>query len=170
MNGKKLLDNEQGLRKMRTLIEDRSIVMVASHLDRIPFSVCPATLQQLDEKGNLWFFASTDSCLFKDIGEDNRVQLLYSDRKGQKYLTIYGRAVQVPVEQKRDELWDFNLLKWFEGKDDPKLALLSVSPEHSYYWDDENNRTVSFFKRARAVIPKGKMPAWKKGLAGLWNH
>lgn len=170
MNGKNLLNNDQGLLKMRTLIEDRSIVMIASHLDRIPFSVCPTTLQQLDEKGNLWFFASKDSCLFRDIGEDNRVQLIYSDRKRQKYLTIFGRATPVLTEQKMDELWDFNLLKWFEGKNDPKLALLSVSPEHSNYWDDENNRAVSFFKRARAAMPKGKIPAWKKGLTGLWNH
>lgn len=167
MNEKNYMMNKEGLRKMRTLIDEQKIVMMASQLDKTPFSVCPMTLQQMDEKGDLWFFTSKESGLFKDIEHDNRVQIIYSDEKKQKYLSIFGNATHVIAEQKKDELWNSNLLNWFEGKDDPNLALLSVNMQNSYYWDNENNELVSFFKMADIAVSTDPSNGTEKGYVNL---
>ena len=63
--------NKEGIKKMKSLIEASKVVMLATRLDKIPFSVCPMTLQQIDENGDIWFFSSKDSDHFKDINHDN---------------------------------------------------------------------------------------------------
>ena len=60
MNKRNYMKNEEGLRKVRTLIDEQKTVMMASNLNTIPFSVCPMTVQQMDEKGDLWFFVSKE--------------------------------------------------------------------------------------------------------------
>lgn len=157
MNERNYLKNKEGIRKMRALIEDYKVVMMASQLDKTPFSICPMTLLQMDAKGDLWFFTAKDSGLFGDIGHDNRVQIIYCDQKRQKYLSIFGSATHIMDDQKKDELWNCGLLDWFEGKDDPNLALLSVDPQNAYYWDSENNLPVSFFEVAVHAV-SGESP------------
>lgn len=137
--------DEKTLEKIRHLMDDVKVVMMATRLDKIPFSVCPMTLQQIDEKGDLWLFSSKESSHFDDIEFDNRVQILYSDEKKQKYLSIYGNATHVVDDQKKDELWEPSLTNWFKGKDDPNLVLLNINIRNTYSWDTEENKLVSFF-------------------------
>ena len=92
MNDKNLTRNREGLNKIRQLIEVQKIVMMASRLDKIPFWVCPMTILEMDDQGDLWFFTSKKSGVFQDIEYDNRVQLLYSDEDTQKYVSIFGNA------------------------------------------------------------------------------
>lgn len=167
MNERNYKENEEGLRKIRTMIDEQKTVMMASQLDKTPFSVCPMILQQMDEKGDLWFFTSKSSGLFKDIEKDNRVQIIYSDERKQKYLSIFGNATHVIAEQKKDELWNCALLKWFTGKEDPDLALLSVNLQNSYYWDNENNKPVPFFKMDPSLLSKEKSKKSEKGYVNL---
>ena len=101
MDKKNYMKNPEGLRQIRTLIDEQKTVMMASHLDKIPFSICPMTLQQMDEKGDLWFFASQVSDLFKDIAKDNRVQIIYTDNQKQTYISIFGNATHIIANQKK---------------------------------------------------------------------
>jgi len=167
MDKKNYMKNPEGLRQIRTLIDEQKTVMMASHLDKTPFSVCPMTLQQMDEKGDLWFFASQDSDLFKDIEKDNRVQIIYADDKKQTYISIFGNATHIIANQKKEELWNSNLLNWFEGKDDPNLALISVNMENAYFWDNENSKLVSFFKIGKGGSVKEESGARSKGFVNL---
>ena len=136
--------NEGKLEKIRSLIDEVKVVMMATRLDKIPFSVCPMTLQEIDKQGDLWFFSSKESSHFDDIEYDNRVQIMYSDEDKQRYMSIYGNATHIVDDQKIDELWNPMLTNWFEGKDDPDLVLLSVNIKNTYYWDTEENKLVSF--------------------------
>lgn len=34
-----------------------------------------------------------------------------------------------------DDIWDKDAAAWFDGKDDPNLRLVTVSPEFAEYWD-----------------------------------
>jgi general stress protein 26 len=36
-------------------------------------------------------------------------------------------------------LWNPFIAAWFEGKDDPKLVLLRLDPEHAEVWLNESN-------------------------------
>ncbi|WP_421813542.1 pyridoxamine 5'-phosphate oxidase family protein [Flagellimonas sp.] len=167
MDKKNYMKNPEGLRQIRTLIDEQKTVMMASHLDKIPFSICPMTLQQMDEKGDLWFFASQVSDLFKDIAKDNRVQIIYTDNQKQTYISIFGNATHIIANQKKEELWNSNLLNWFKGKDDSNLALISVNMENAYYWDNENAKLISFFKIGKDGSVKESSASSAKGFVNL---
>ena len=42
---------------------------------------------------------------------------------------------------------------WFQdGPEDPKVSLISVTPESSQYWDTKHNKLVSILKIAASVV------------------
>jgi len=170
MSEKKKVEDREGLRKIKALIEDFKVVMMASNMGKIPFSVSPMTLLKMEDTGELWFFTSKNSGLYRDIGEDPRVQVLYCDQKKQRYLSIYGHAAPVDAVGKKAELWNCGLLKWFEGKDDPNLVLLGISQIEAFYWDNENNEPVSLFKKIQEAISASAPVTDSKGNTKLWNH
>jgi general stress protein 26 len=162
MKEKDYTKDDKGIMKMRELLNDvPGTVMMATDLEKIPFSVCPMTLQQMDEQGDLWIFADRDSDHFKDIERDNRVQLMYFDESNQKYVSLFGNATHIVDAHKVDELWNDGLNEWFDGKKDPNLVLLNINIENAYYWDNGVKKTVSLF---------GHKTRAEKGHIDLQNH
>lgn len=146
MSTRNYIKSKTGLEKVRQLVDAPKIVMLATKLEKTPFDVCPMTLLQMDEQGDLWFISSKESEHFKDITYDNRVQILYQDETQNKYISIFGNATHIVDEKKLGELWNPNMTKWFEGKNDERLALLNVNMENAHYWDSKLNKSVSFFE------------------------
>lgn len=155
---------------MRTLIDAPKTVMLATQLNKTPFSVCPMTLQQMDSKGDLWFFTSKTSDNFTDITNDNRVQIIYTDNDKQRYISIYGNATHVVDDTKVEELWSPMLNTWFEGSEDSNLALINVNMENAFYWDTKQNKLVSFFKIVEGSITDSTPNLGEKGHVNLQNH
>ena len=143
MNTNNIREQEEGLQKVRSILDHINIFMMATNLKKVPFSVCPMTLQQMDEQGGLWFFTARDSDHFRDIEKDNKVQLIASNDKAQKYLSIYGNATHIIDHKKIDELWNPMLKAWFNGKDDPNLALININMESAYYWNNYESKMTS---------------------------
>ncbi len=53
---------------------------------------------------------------------------------------------------------------WFkDGKDDPKVTVIRVSPEESYYWDTQNGRMISLLKIAVAAVTGKEMDGGVEG-------
>jgi len=161
--------NKEGIEKIRSLVEASKVVMLATRLDEIPFSVCPITLQEIDKQGNIWFFSSKDSGHFNDIEFDNRVQIIYSDDDEQTYISIFGNAKYVVDENKVDELWSPMLKNWYEGKDDPNLVLLKINIDSAYYWDTDESKLVSFFKLIAGIASDDNTNLGNKGEINLQN-
>lgn len=170
MSNKNYTKDKDGLQKMRQLIELPKIVMMATRLDKIPFSICPMTLLEIDEQGDLWFFAAKNSDNFKDIEYDNRVQLIYTDEREQKYISIFGNATHIIDQKKVDELWSPMLKTWFEGKDDPNLVLLNINMENAYYWENAISKLVSFFTTAKSPLGDSDTEKINKGYIDMQNH
>lgn len=170
MNDKNLTRNREGLNKIRQLIEVQKIVMMASRLDKIPFSVCPMTILEMDDQGDLWFFTSKKSGVFQDIEYDNRVQLLYSDEDTQKYVSIFGNASHIIDNEKVEALWNPMMNHWFDGKDDPDLVLLNINMEHAYYWNNDTNALVSFFELIEGGLTNTKTDLGKQGPIDLQTY
>ena len=158
--------DKKGLQKIRTLIEEYKVIMLATRLHKVPFSVCPMTLLQMDDQGDLWFFTSKESEHFTHIAHDNRVQILYTDERKQSYISIFGNASHIVDEKKISELWNPMLNSWFEGKEDTNLALLNVNMEQAYYWDSKINKLVSFFD----VLEENLTDLRQKGYVNLQSY
>lgn len=160
----------KGLQKIRALLQDTRISMMATNLEKIPFSICPMTLQEMDKQGNLWFFTSKNSDHFRNIEKDNRVQLIFSNENEQQYLSIYGKAMHTIDDQRLDSLWNPMLKAWFSGKDDPNLALLCVNMESAYYWDSDQNSLVTLYQLAKAATTGQTAKIGEKGHVDLQNQ
>ena len=41
---------------------------------------------------------------------------------------------------------------WFDGKDDPNVSVIRVTPEETYYWEPKVGKFVSMLNFATAAI------------------
>ncbi|MEP6926878.1 MAG: pyridoxamine 5'-phosphate oxidase family protein, partial [Ginsengibacter sp.] len=76
-----------------------------------------------------------------------------SNQSSSEYLSIFGTAEIIFDKNKIEEMWSPIAKAWFtEGKDDPSISLLKVTPQEGYYWDTKNNKMISLIKIATAIV------------------
>lgn len=154
----KNLDRTEAIEKLKELIKHNSICMFTSRLTQEPFQTRPMSTAQVDDDGSLWFLSASDSSKNEEIGYDPQVQLFYVNTSDSEYLTVFGKASVVRDDQKIREVWTPIAKAWFkDGKDDPRVTLIKVTPEEAYYWDTKTNKMVSMIKILTAAVT-GKTP------------
>ena len=113
----------------------------------------PLTTQQLDNEGNLWFFASDEAAFMFDLPKHPDVNISYSDPERNLYLSISGRAHVLKDRAKARELWTAAARSWFpDGVDDPHLTLIRVRIESAEYWDAGSTKMKQLVQIARSAI------------------
>lgn len=162
--------DNKGQKKIRKLLNETKVFMMITNLEKAPFSVCPMTLQEMDEKGDLWFFTPRDSDHFRDIEKDNRVQLISSNRKKQYYLSVYGKATHIIDQKKVNQLWNPALYTWFNGKQDPNIALVNINMETAHYWDGMQSVALSLLKFKGYETELNAIELGEEGHINLQNH
>jgi general stress protein 26 len=119
------------------------------------------------EDGALWFLTRVPSAKTAEIGDNQKVNVSYSARKDDRYVSVSGAASVVRDAARVKDLWDRDHKAWFSGgKDDPELAVLRVNVEHVEFWDARAGRMVPLAgpfeapaKPAAAAPPPPKGPA-----------
>ena len=152
------LTASDAVKKIREIAKDANICMFVTNLTKLPLAGRPMATQEVDDEGNIWFMSDKNSDKDHNIKRDDRVQLFYSHTGNYEYLSIFGKAELINDKSKIEELWTPMAKTWFkEGKDDPAIELIKVSPEDAYYWDTKNNKMISLIKFAMSsvgIIPK----------------
>lgn len=158
MGDRKNLSNKEAIEKIKALAKAADICMFATNLMQLPLAARPMSTQEVDEEGCLWFFCKDKTELKRDIDNDDRVQLFYSNKSASEYLSIYGTATVIKDEAKAKELWSAMVKAWFpDGADDPELRIIKVEPAEAYYWDTKHNRMVSLLKILASTITGNEM-------------
>lgn len=159
------LTANEAVEKIREIANNANICMFVTSLTNLPLAGRPMATQEVDEEGNIWFMSDRNSNKDYEIEKDNRVQLFYSNTSNYEYLSIYGHAQLVNDRSKIEELWTPMAKTWFkEGKDDPAIQLIKVTPADVYYWDTKNNKMVSLIKFAMGAV--GITPKDDGGIEG----
>lgn len=94
----------------------------------------PMTAQFEVERGPIWFFTASDSLLVRQLASSRRATFAFSAKGHDLFASVQG---QLQVDNDRaviDRLWNAFIAAWYEGKDDPKLTLLRLDPEHAEIW------------------------------------
>jgi general stress protein 26 len=152
-DNRKDLFNRKAINKLKELTEEARVCMFETILPSPPYNLRPMNIMETDDSGKLWFFSKKDSDKNREISHNPHVQLSFSNLGDSEYLSIYGRAEIVIDRQKFGELWNPLVKAWFpEGKDDPNLSLICVTPLNVYYWDTQHNKMVTLFKLAASAI------------------
>jgi general stress protein 26 len=140
MGNTKNLISSEAIEKIKELAESANTCHFVTGLSQSPLSSRPMATQKVDEDGSLWFMS-------------DKVQLFYSNQSNSEYLSIFGEAEILFDKDLVDEMWKPIAKAWFtEGKDDPAISLIKVTPREGYYWDTKNNKMVALIKIAAAVV------------------
>ncbi|KMQ68317.1 general stress protein [Chryseobacterium sp. FH2] len=147
------LTHQEAIKKIKELSESARICMFCTELGNVPVNSRPMTLQETDDSGNLWFISSDISNKNFEIKEDRRVQLFFMNNSDSQYLSVYGNASVYKDKTTIEDKWSPLAKAWFEeGKDDPKVSIIRVEPEETYYWDTKAGKLVSLFSFVASAI------------------
>lgn len=107
----------------------------------------------VDDKGNLWFFTSSNSHKASEIERTPNVNVSFIDTDQQHYISISGAAELVHDKQKIKELWKPILKAWFpDGPDQPDVALLKVKVSKAEYWDTPSSTIAQAISFVSAIL------------------
>ena len=86
------------------------------------------------EAGVLWIFTAKDHDLTRAMGQSNRAIASYSAKGHDLFASLRG-TLRIDNERATvDRLWSPIVAEWYEGKDDPKLALVRFDIDHAKIW------------------------------------
>ena len=103
----------------------------------------PMSTSAVDDDGTLWFMTRDDSEKCRHLMLRSDVRLTYSVSSRSEYLTLEGEAALVRDAAKISDLWSPLAKTWFpQGKEDPAIVLIRVTPRAGHYWDTKHNKMV----------------------------
>lgn len=150
------LDHQKAVEKLKELSESARVCMFCTELDKLPANTRPMSLQETDKEGNLWFISSDKSNKNVEIKEDNRVQLYFMNNGSSEYLSIFGKAFIYKDKSTIEDKWSALANAWFDGKDDPNVSIIRVTPDETYYWDTKAGKLVTMLSFVAAAITGDK--------------
>ncbi|MES2575891.1 MAG: pyridoxamine 5'-phosphate oxidase family protein [Bacteroidota bacterium] len=147
------LYNKESIDKLKSLVNDIKVAVFCTELSKVPIHSRPMSVQEVDDEGNLWFISSKTSNKNFEIELDNQVQLFFSNVSNSQYLSLYGLATIYKDQEKIDELWTPIAKAWFDqGKEDPNVTVIKVTPSDAYYWDSKDGKIITLLKMASAAV------------------
>jgi general stress protein 26 len=159
------LNAGEGIKKLKQLVDDIDICLFCTDLKTDDGATCrPMSRQEVDEDGSIWFFSEIDSDKNIGIQKDNAVQLFFSHPGKNSYLVVNGVAEIFHDRNKIEALWTPVAKVWFkEGKEDPNISLIKVTPSSAYYWDTEGSKMVNILKFLALVVTGKQLIDNKEG-------
>ncbi len=110
---------------------------------------------QLEQEGHgpIWFFTSVDNALVQHVSTPRRAVAAFAAKNHELFASI-GGSLQVDTDRAVVErLWNPFVAAWYNGKDDPKLALLRLDPDQGEVWLNENS-LLAGVKMLMGIDPK----------------
>jgi general stress protein 26 len=86
------------------------------------------------ELGRLWFFTANDHDFTRAMGQSNRGIGAYSAKGHGLFASLRGTFTIDNDRPTIDRLWNPIVGEWYEGKDDPKLALVRFDIDDAKIW------------------------------------
>jgi general stress protein 26 len=86
------------------------------------------------ERGCLWFFTANDHDFTRALGQSSRGIAAYSAKGHGLFASIRGTLFIDNDRATIDRLWNPIVAEWYEGKDDPKLALVRFDLDDAKIW------------------------------------
>jgi len=156
MENKQHLTGSKAIEKIKELAEDKICMFCTYENNQIVSR--PMSTQRIDDDGSIWFLSRKDSNKNLQIEDNHDIYLMYLDTGKQHFLSLNGTARILNDRSLIEDLWTPIAKAWFtEGKDDPEITVIKVSPEEGHYWDTKNGRLVSMIKIASAALMGNEM-------------
>jgi general stress protein 26 len=86
------------------------------------------------EAGVLWIFTANDHDLTRAMGQSDRGMASYASKGHDLFASLRGTLQITDDRATVDRLWNPVIAQWYDGKDDPKLALVRFDVEDAKIW------------------------------------
>lgn len=150
-------------RKFHDLLAKFDTAMLVTHTAEQSLRGRPMQIAGIDEDSRVWFFTEVVSGKVEEIVHDTHVAVI-CQKDRDLFLSLSGKASLLRDRAKIEELWREPFKAWFpEGKDDPQLALVSVTPEDGEYWDNEGLKKIKYLFEAAKAYATGTKPHIDEG-------
>ena len=156
---------QDGMKELRKIVKDANIAILTTVNAQGQLVSRPLAVQEAEFDGDLWFFTEDPSPKADDIRANPQVNVSISSDKG--YLSIAGTAMLTKDRAKIDELWSASVKPWFDGKDDPSVALIKVDADTAEYWSMDTPRVVAAFKIAKGMVTGERPDPGKNDVVNL---
>lgn len=125
----------------------------------------PMAHVDVDDLGNIWFFASVDSGKAAQVNANPNVCLNYSCESENTFLSIEGVASISNINRDRmKELFNSSIRAWFpDGLADPQLGLMVVHPLEIDFWVHNENKVLTYNKMLSKTATGAKAVAAEHG-------
>jgi len=148
----KNLTHQEAIDKFKELVKHESTCLFTTRLTEVPLTTRPMGIQEVCDQGNFWFLSSSESDKNAEIEDDSRVQLFISNTSNYEFLSVYGTATISRDREKIDKYFNQLTKAWFDGKDDPRITVIKVTPQEGFYWDTKDGKLVSMIKIAASAV------------------
>ncbi|PNW29129.1 pyridoxamine 5'-phosphate oxidase family protein [Formosa algae] len=151
------LYKDQAKLKIKDMAEDIDFTMMATNLKELPLHMIPMSTKKVDDDGVIWFLSNKNSTHNRNISIDSNVHLIYADKSDMQFLNVYGKASITKDKTVIESLYSKADDMWFEGKDDPNITAISITPKEAFYWDPKHNKLVTLVKLGVSAL-SGEKP------------
>jgi len=98
------------------------------------------------------FFTYDDSDKVRQIQQNPRVNVSFSNDKQSEWTSVAGTAEVVHDRAKAEQLWAKPLETWFpDGLETPTLCLIKVHGDTAEYWDASSSTVKQLLGMRRAI-------------------
>ena len=94
----------------------------------------PLTVAGVDDE-RLRFLVAADSPWLDDLGPSDQVNVGVVASGRNDWVSVSGRASSRAVPAEIEELWSPAASAYFDGPDDPRIAVLELAAEAGEFWD-----------------------------------
>ena len=144
-------------KKIKEIAGDARTCMFSTDVTQFPGDTRPMAIQEVDDDGTIWFISSSESEKNRDIAKDPRVILSFQNDDKSSYLSLSGQASIHTDKATIDKYWTAFAKAWFDGKDDPRVTIISVKPERGHYWETKSGEVIGLAKMTLSAISGSKM-------------
>lgn len=120
------------IKEARVFMRDERFVMLTSTNPEGQLYSYPMTPQEVTDNAEIWFFIGDNSDQAEALKKNPKCNISFANKDS--WLSAAGVIEFVDDKAKADELWDDGVADWFDGRDDPTLALVKFTTEHTQLW------------------------------------
>lgn len=153
-----ILTERQKQEHLFKMLNDFDTAMLVTHTDHGSLRSRPLSIAKpVEQGGKLYFATARASGKVHEIESDDEVNVSLQDKR--HFVSLAGTARIVEDRALVDKLWSEAWKIWFpQGKDDPSLCLVEVTPSAAEYWDEGSTNGLKYaFEMASAYV-KGTRP------------
>jgi general stress protein 26 len=114
------------------LMEDIPMALLVTR-DGEAMDARPMAAHAKQEDGRIYILANKGEDSDEEIQADSEVVLSF--QSGTTYVVVYGNGHASDDRAKIKELWTPFAKAWWDGPEDPRIRLLTITPSRAEYWE-----------------------------------